>query len=281
MPELPDLLYIKENLDRVIVGVSVKEVTVAKPVVVRNTLPRSINEALRGATLQGLEIHGPFLKFSFPPDVDLVVNLMLAGRLQVQHPGEKGLGHRCLALGFDNGITLNLCDDQTMAKVYVVNHGEFRAIPAYDNQGVDILDPKFTMEKFETLVAKHRRKQVRVLINDHTVLSSIGNAYADEILFDAGIHPKTIVSRLSPEDVRRLYTSIGGVMRWGAEQVRLSAQPIQIKVRDHMRVRNRHGEPCPRCGTKIRREGVHGHDVFFCPQCQPATRALFIDWRKQ
>ena len=69
-------------------------------------------------------------------------------------------------------------------------------------------------------------------------------------------------------------------MRWGITEVEKAAQPIQVKVRDHMKVRNRKGEPCARCGTTIRREGVRGYDVFFCPVCQPATRKVFIDWKR-
>ena len=281
MPELPDLLYIKDALDRTIAGSIVKQVSVSKPIVVRNALPGSPNETLAEATLRSVDIHGPFLVFSFPPVADLIVNLMLSGRLQLQNPGEKAAGYLCLALRFANGIALNLCDDQLMAKAYLIPHGRYAQVPAYGTQGIDVLGPTFTFEAFTLLLARHRRKQVRVMINDHSILSSIGNAYADEILFEAGIHPKTIVSRLTGDDAKRLFDAIGSVMQWGAEQVRAAAQPIHVKVREHMRVRNRHGEACPRCGTKIRREGVHGHDVYFCPHCQPATRTLFIDWRKQ
>jgi formamidopyrimidine-DNA glycosylase len=117
------------------------------------------------------------------------------------------------------------------------------------------------------------------MINDHTVLSAIGNAYADEILFEARIHPKTFSARLSKEETDRLFVAIGSVMTWGTKKVEEAARPIHVKVREHLKVRNRRGEPCPRCGTTIRREGVRGHDTFFCPSCQPASRKLFIDWR--
>ncbi len=281
MPELPDLLYIKDNLDRTVSGSTVQEVRVSKPVVVRNALSGSPQDTFASRTLRSIEIHGPFLRFSFPPTADLIVNLMLSGRLQLQNPGEKAAGYLCLTLQFTTGSALNLCDDQVMSKAYIVPHGEYAQVPGYQTQGIDILGPSFTFEAFTTLLERHRRKQVRVMINDHTILSSIGNAYADEILFEAGIHPKTIVSRLTGDDAKRLFDAVGSVMKWGAEQVRAAAQPIHVKVREHLRVRNRHGEPCPHCGTIIRREGVHGHDVFFCPHCQPATRTLFIDWRKQ
>jgi ribosomal protein S13 len=167
---------------------------------------------------------------------------------------------------------------EKMAKLYVIPRGGYVSIPKYTEQGVDILSPGFTRDVFKQLAQQHSRKQVRVFINDHTALSSIGNAYADEILFDAQIHPKTFTRNLGDNDLDRLYSSILSVMAWGTREIEKAAQPIHVKVRDHMKVRNRRGEPCSRCGNTIRREGVHGHDVFFCPICQPASRKLFIDW---
>jgi len=164
-----------------------------------------------------------------------------------------------------------------MGKVYLTKAGAWTAIPGYGTQGIDILSPGFTRERFEATLGR-RRHQVRVFLMDQAALSAIGNAYADEILFAAGIHPKTSCSLLSPEQRGRLYDSIRSVMTWGIEEVEKAAQPIEVKVRDHVRVRNRKDEPCPVCGTKIRRAGVLGYDAFFCPHCQPAARPQKIPW---
>ncbi len=113
---------------------------------------------------------------------------------------------------------------------------------------------------------------------DQSALSAIGNAYADEILFEARIHPKTPCSSLSPEQRRGLYNAIRSVMAWAISEVQKAAQPIDVKVRDHVKVRNRKDEPCPVCGAKIRRAGVLGYDSFFCPHCQAASRPQRIPW---
>jgi len=146
--------------------------------------------------------------------------------------------------------------------------------------GINIFSPDFTPEELRRRAAEHPRMQVRVLINDRTILDSIGNAYADEILFAAQIHPKTLAGTLHPDEWVRLHGAIRDVMSDGVRAVADARQPIHIKVRDHMRVRNRKGSPCPRCGSTIRREGVRGYDVFFCPTCQPARRRVFIDWKQ-
>ena len=278
MPELPDLLYIRDHLEGALAGRTIDQVSVKQPVVIRCALNRPFADAITGKRFEGLAVHGPFLRLDLTGHIELVLNLMLAGRLQHQRPGEKTAGYLCFSLLFDDDSRLNLCDEQKMAKAYLVPRGDYAEIPRYSTQGVDILGPEFTLERFEHLAKEHSRKQVRVFINDHMVLSAIGNAYADEILFDARIHPKTFVARLSPEEIKTLYGSIRSVMEWGIAAVREARQPIEVKVRDHMKVRNRKGEPCPRCGATIRREGVRGYDVFFCPNCQRASRRHFIDW---
>jgi len=264
MPELPDLLYIQKYLHRTIVGRTVTSVIVKRPVVVRNALDKPLEDSLRGKRVEATRIAAPFVALALEREIDLVLNLMLAGKIQHQRPREKAEGYCCLSLLLDDDTRLNICDEQQMAKVYLVHRGAYSSIPKYRQLGIDILSAEFTSLRFRDLARQHSRKQVRVMINDHTVLASIGNAYADEILFDAGIHPKTFVGKLTAEELARLHDSIVLVMRWGISEVEKAAQPIQVKVRDHMKVRNRKGE--------------RGYDVFFCPKCQPATRKVFIDW---
>jgi formamidopyrimidine-DNA glycosylase len=278
MPELPDLIHIRECLEPAIIGRQVRAVTIKQPIVLRNLIGESPQDVLSGLTCSALAIHGPFLNFTFDRNTNLIINLMLAGRLQWMKKADKPEGHRCLWIEFEQDGVLNICDEKKMAKVYLVRTDTIDAVPSYADQGIDILSESFTIEEFRKLAARNSRRQVRVFINDHSALSSIGNAYADEILFDARIHPKTLLARLTAHDLDRLHSSITSVMQRGIEEVRRAGRPIQEKVRDHMNVRNRHGEPCPNCGTTIRREGVRGYDVFFCPKCQPATRKLFIDW---
>jgi len=278
MPELPDLLYIRKYLDREVRGSVITDAIVRRPLVLRITLDRPFAEIVRHHTIDAMDIHGPFLRFALSGDIELLVNLMLAGRLQHQRPGEKAEGYVCCSLVLQDESRLHLCDPDTMAKMYIVRAGDYASVPRYREQGVDILSPAFTPAVFMEIARRNSRRQVRVFINDHTMLSSIGNAYADEVLFEARIHPKTFVGRLDVRALEVLYHAILSVMEEGARKVEEARQPIQVKVRDHMKVRNRKGDPCPRCGATIRREGVRGYDVFFCPACQAATRNHFINW---
>ena len=176
-------------------------------------------------------------------------------------------------------LELRYLDEKRMGKVYVVPRARLAEVPVLGRLGVDLLSPAFTLETFRDL-ARKRRDQVRQFLMDKSALASIGNAYADEILFAARLHPKTFTSKLSPEEIDRLYQAIGEVTRRAIEEIRRRDEPIEVKVRDFLSVRGRDGQPCPVCATTIRAVRVGDGDACFCPQCQPATRSLFVDWSK-
>jgi formamidopyrimidine-DNA glycosylase len=170
-------------------------------------------------------------------------------------------------------------DDVQMGKVYIIERGAWAVVPGLEKVGIDVLSKAFTPAKLIEL-AKKRRDQVRVFLMDKSVLDAIGNAYADEALWEAQIHPKTMVNKLTPEDLERLHRGIVSVMRSAVDTVKERKPELDVKLRDFLKVRNRHGEKCPRCGETIRRAGVHGHDTFFCPTCQPETRKTgIVTWK--
>jgi formamidopyrimidine-DNA glycosylase len=270
VPELPDLVHLVKALAPVLPGRTIARVAVREPIVLRMLVPgASFATALEGRTFSAVERHGPFVRFALDGNLELIVHHMLTGRMQLAPAAAKSLAHLCFSLDLDDGSSLRYGDEKRMGKVYLVHEGSREGIPGWREQGMDILSPAFTREAFELFIAD-RRDQVRVFVMDQSALSAVGNAYADEILFAAGIHPKTPCSRLTEERRGRLYDAIRSVIAWGIDEVERAGRPLEDKVRDHVKVRNRLGEPCPVCGTTIRRVGVLGYDSFFCPQCQPA-----------
>jgi formamidopyrimidine-DNA glycosylase len=299
MPELPDLVHIVKALGPEIEGRRITRAIVKNPIVLRVHVPGSFPELVAGRALRGLERHGPFLRTRLEPLADadetgdgvavsrdfepagleLVMHLMLAGRLKLSGPGGKGVPATAFSLELEDGRTLHYGDEKSMGKVYLCPEGNFGSIPGYLTQGVDVMSPNFTYEAFSGLIAK-KRCQARVFIMDQSSLSAIGNAYADEILFEAGIHPKASCNSLPEEKRRALYESVRSVLAWGIEEVAKAGLALEDKARDHMRVRGKAGEKCPRCGVTIRRTGVLGFDSFFCPSCQPDLTGRGLDWTK-
>jgi formamidopyrimidine-DNA glycosylase len=275
MPELPDLLHILGRLREGLIGRHVSAERVKEPIVLRFAVRGNLS-LLLGRRLEDIFRKSHFLVFRFE-GLDLAVNPMLAGRFRLAGPGEKDEASLAFALGFGDERELRYLDDKQMGKAYLIATDDWKAVPGMQTGGIDILSPEFTRERFVSLL-KHRKDQVRVFLLDKKALDSLGNAYADEVLFEAGIHPKTFCRSLDHEQAVKLHDAIVGVMKEAVAEVARRDEPIEVKVRDFLKVRMK--EVCPRCGSKIRTAGVRGMDAYFCPRCQPASRAGFVDWTR-
>lgn len=279
MPELPDLVHVEATLRGRVVGRQIADARTGDPTVLRLMLRDPFPQRLVGRTVTAVERRGHFVIFSFDDDLRLVVNPMLTGRFALVEPGGRDPAALALALVLGDDLELRYLDETRMGKVYVLLERDLGKVPQLATLGVELLSPAFTREHFRPLVAR-RRDQVRQFLMDKRAIAAIGNAYADEILFEARLHPKTFCPKLAPEEIDRLYDAIGAVMTRAIAEVARRGEPIEVKVRDFLAVRGREGKPCPRCGTVIRSVRVGDGDACFCPGCQPASRALFVDWGK-
>src|SRR5512134_1044629 len=241
MPELPDLLHILARLREALEGRHVNAERVREPIILRVLVQGNLS-LLLGRRLELIVRRAHFLVFRFE-GLDLAVNPMLAGRFRLCDPGVKDEAALGFALGFgprpDAGASatarvvereLRYLDDKKMGKAYLAPAGDWKAIPGLDVAGVDVLSAAFTRERFFSLL-RHRRDQVRAFLLDKHALDSLGNAYADEVLFQAGIHPKTWCRSLSHDDAERLHDAIGTVMAEAVAEVARRDEPIEVKVR--------------------------------------------------
>lgn len=275
MPELPDLVVIRERLLPELAGESIQSIETIDPIVVRNLSPIPFEESYKNLPFESLDRRGPFLDFRFG-NKHIVIHPMLAGRFSLDPKYKKK--DLCLKIRFKTK-TLHYADDVRMGKVYFSDPEFLGQIPKFSDQGIDLLSEEFTEQEFLDRIGKSRQ-QSRAFLMDQTKLSALGNAYADEVLFDAKIHPKTPCTKLTEEERKQLYRSIRSVLSDSIDYIRKKQAPLEVKVRDHVKVRNRKNEPCPRCGTTIRRANVLGYDSFFCPNCQRMAGEQFIDWNK-
>lgn len=292
MPERPDLEYAVPILARELVGRRITSVIVKKPVVVRVVMRGDFVDLVTGAAIVAAARRSHFVVFSLdaapadpsrpgPRALDMAVAPALAGRFRIAEPGAKLPADAAVTFTLDDGRALVYRDDVQMGKVYVLERGAYETVPGLAYIGVDCLDPEaFTPEVFRALV-KARRDQAKVFLLDKAALDSLGNAYADEALFEARIHPKAWMKKLTDEQIDALHGAITLVLSRARDTIRERQPPLDDKLRDFLSVRGRAGEPCVRCGAKLRRAGVHGHDAIFCPTCQPDDRGTsIVDWRK-
>jgi len=271
MPEWPDLHVLQSRITKAVVGKKVTAVRVHDPLVLRATRP--FDEALKGRTLREVAHRGRFLAFVFDDGTQVVVNPMLSGLFDLLPPATKIRATTAFALTFENEIDLRYRDDTRMGKVYLLAPGASdEQVPQYSSQGAEAGALSWSADEFATRARKTRR-ELRNLLMDDEFIAGIGNAYSDEILWAAKLHPKRKVASLDPGEMDRLRGALHSVLERASEIVESQLPPqLGTKIRMHMNVRGRAGEPCPRCGTKIIRTR-HGLDeMYLCPKCQPPPK---------
>lgn len=281
MPELPDIQAYLSKLDELIHGRVLEQVTLHTPFLLRSVQP-PLSEA-HGRRVTALRRLGKRICIGLEGDLWLVIHLMIAGRLQWNRKsGAKPLA----AFVFDSGtLLLTEAGSQRRASLHVVS-GE-SGLRALDPGGIEPL--ACSLEEFAAAVRRENHTLKRVL-TDPRVLSGIGNAYSDEILWAAGLSPVALSQKLEPHEVERLYEAIRSTLKQWID--RLSSEGFPQKVtafRPEMAVHGRYMLPCPACGTAVRRIRYAANETNYCPRCQTGgklladralSRLLGADWPK-
>jgi formamidopyrimidine-DNA glycosylase len=292
MAERPDLDHAVPILARELAGRRITGVRSPRPIVWRVTVEGDPAALLTGHAFGAITRRAHAVRVELVPPagaatLELVVEPKLAGRFRLDQSTDKTPGDLAVALALDDGRELRYRDDVQMGKVWILASGTADLhVPGWAEaaRALDVLDPaRFTLAAF-TQLARKRRDQAKIFLMDKAALDAFGNAYADEALHRAGIHPKSAVSKLDGAQLERLHAACRDVLAGAAREIAARQPPLDEKLRDFLAVRGRHGVPSPRCGTTIRKAGVRGHDAFFCPSCQPEGSTLgvksVVDWRK-
>jgi len=269
MPELPDLEVIAKFLQQQLTGVRIEEASVLKPIVVRNLIGGDLAAYLTGQSIESVSRRGKFLLFKLSSGNWLVINPMLAGRLRYHASGAKVRGKAFIVLRLANGMSLRYSDAVTMGKVYLTS--ALDAVPNFAAQGPEALDPQLTLGTFTTRLRRHRG-EIKGILTNQSFVAGIGNAYADEILFRAGVYPFRKRPSLSEDEVRRVYEAMRSVLQEAIEILRERVgADIHLEIRDFLQVHGRGGQPCPRCGTPISEIRARRRLTNFCRVCQPGV----------
>lgn len=269
MPEAPDLEAIRGFLTPRICGVPIASAQMQQPIVARFGKAEFAAE-LTGTCITAIERRGKFLLFALASGRVLVINPMLTGRFQYVAPGERLRAKTCAVIDFQHGCQVRYVDANLMGKLYLVAPADLGTVPQFAEMGPDVLDPALTEDVFCRRIRRHPG-MVKNILTNHAFVSGIGNAYADEILFVAGLHPYRRRAQLTPAQVSGIYMAVGEVMRWAlpivAEQMRDGL--IYEEWRAHLRVHGKGGEPCPICANPISAITAGQRLTNFCRRCQP------------
>jgi len=273
MPELPDIVVYIEALEKRILGQALEQVRIASPFLLRTvTPPVSSAEGKRARELRRI---GKRIAIGMENDIWLVFHLMIAGRLHWKKRGAKVSPPRGLAaFDFSNGTLLwTEAGSKKRASLNVVA-GE-AGLKTLDPGGIEVLESDLATFAEALTASNHTLKRA---LTDPRLFSGIGNAYSDEILFEAKLSPLAMTQKLNPEEIGRLYSaSRESLTRW-TERLRQESEkdfPQNVTAfREGMAVHGRYKESCPRCGSKVQRIRYASNETNYCPTCQTGGRLL-------
>jgi len=269
VPEAPELQVVKEVLGRVLPGQSVVQAHVRRPTVLRVLTPGEFTQDIAGRAFQPVTRHGKSLIFAFSGDRLLVIFPMLTGGLQYCSPTERVLKSTAFVLSLSGGMELRYFDEKQMGMAYYLSPGQAGEVKRMEEQGPDVFDQPLSYEEFLARLKPFRGEIKGVLTRGH-VVSGIGNAYADEVLFEAGIFPFRKRSRLTDEELRRLHAAIYAVPRAALETLReRMGDQVHLKPRDFLKVHGKGDQPCPRCGGRVTSTTANQRLTNYCRHCQP------------
>jgi formamidopyrimidine-DNA glycosylase len=288
VPELPDVTVYVELIESKTRGHTIDRVRIASPFVVRSVDP-PIRE-VEGKAVREVRRIGKRIAIGLDDDLWIVSHLMIAGRFRWLKPGAKIPGRLGLAaFDFDVGtLLLTEAGTQRRASITVVR-GE-AALEEIDRGGVEPLEVDEKTFAEQLMKENHTLKRS---FTDPTLFSGIGNAYSDEIFHRAKISPIKLTSRLTPEEISRLYNATREVLVEWTDRLRNEAGgefPAKVTAfHDEMAVHGKYGKPCPVCGTPVQRIRYASNETNYCARCQTEgklladralSRLLKQDWPK-
>ncbi|HEY2385632.1 MAG TPA: bifunctional DNA-formamidopyrimidine glycosylase/DNA-(apurinic or apyrimidinic site) lyase [Candidatus Binatia bacterium] len=269
MPELPEVETLRRGLAAALEGRTVSGVRVYERRL-RRPLARSFARALAGRRIVTVGRRAKYLVVGLDDDTVWLVHFGMTGTLVVLPGAVPRRKHTHVVLTLDDGRTVHFNDPRRFG---LMRAGDPATFAELSGLGVEPLDAAFSADMLHA-AARNSRRAVKSLLMDQRVVVGIGNIYANEILFTAGVRPGRKTSRLSREAAARVVAATGEIL---AEALAARGSSISDyrdergepgAFQDRFRVYERDGAPCVRCATPIRRQVIIGRSSFYCPRCQ-------------
>jgi len=286
VPELPEVETVRAGMERHVVGRTVATAVVLNPRAVRRDITGSdgFAAAMAGRTFRSAQRRGKYLWFPLDDTEALLAHLGMSGQLLVGEPDRPLSSHVRARFTFrDGGPDLRFTDQRTFGHLMLVPLVEpddgARTVPApIAHIAPDLLEAAFDPQAFTARLTR-RKTQVKRALLDQSLISGIGNIYADEALWRAKLHWARPTDSLKPGEVSRLLEAVRDVLTEALKAGGTSFDALYVNVNGEsgyfdrsLNAYGREGEPCPRCGTPIRRDAFMNRSSYSCPHCQQAPR---------
>src|SRR5882762_908719 len=287
MPELPDITVYIEAIEKRILGQKLENIRIASPFLLRSIEP-PVGRAIGRSVVQ-LRRLGKRICIGLEDEIWLVLHLMIAGRLHWGKRGAKLSKQHLAAFDFANGSLLwTEAGSQKRASLHLAR-GE-AGLAEFDRGGLEILDA--TLEQFSKILKSENHTLKRAL-TDPEWFSGIGNAYSDEILWEAKLSPLLQTHKMKEEEIARLFEAARKSLAEWTDRLRAETGekfPEGVTAfRPEMAVHGKYKQACPRCGGSVQRIKYASNETNYCPTCQTGgklladrafSRLLREDWPK-
>jgi len=273
MPELPELVVMREALQGTVVGRRIAEARPYRAGILKTIEPPV--ETLAGERVTSTGRRGKHLILTCREDLHVVVHLMLAGRLVLCRSETRITKATGFAVTLDDGEDLRLVENGHVkqARVHVV--ADPTDVDWIASAGPEALSEGVTPGYLASVCAG-RRQQLKKVLTDQTAIAGIGTAYADEICFAAKLSPIRYVSTLAEGEIEALHGAIFRVLRDAIEKLRVESGSDLPSRHDRgfLRVYKKTGQPCPDCGERIAEIRYAETRTYYCPRCQAGGQTL-------
>lgn len=273
MPELPEVENVRENLDRLVRGKTIEDVTVLWDRLISHMTANEFAANISGQTIQNVSRRGKYLVFHLS-DWTLISHLRMEGKYLLVKSGEKIDSYTHIIFSLDSGQDLLYRDVRKFGRFELVRPEDVVAFFEQKRLGPEPNEDDFKMKTMQEQLAR-RKKAIKSVLLDQQLVAGIGNIYADEILFRARIHPQTPANHLTQKQIVALHDEIISVM---SEAIKAGGTTIRSyknafgregSYQNKLLVYGKAGQSCPRCQSQILKIKVAGRGTHFCPVCQP------------
>lgn len=277
MPELPEVETVRRGLAERVVGRTVIDAEVTGARTVRRTSPEAVIAGITGSTITAARRRGKYLLLDLDSGDEMMIHLRMSGQVSVVPPNVALPDHTHVVFHLDDGNEMRFIDPRTFGEVVVFNPANTAtAVPELARLGPDPIAEGLSLSQLRS-ITRGRRRQLKALLLDQSMIAGIGNIYADEILHRARLRPTRHADTLNAAAERRLHESIHDVLGLAIDaggSTLDDAQYVDVdgeggSFQDHHRVYGRAGKRCVTCGRgRVRSIQVAQRSTHFCPVCQ-------------
>ncbi|MGQ9755381.1 MAG: bifunctional DNA-formamidopyrimidine glycosylase/DNA-(apurinic or apyrimidinic site) lyase [Desulfotomaculales bacterium] len=273
MPELPEVETVVRCLRVALKGLRIESVDVYLPKVLAFPDTPSFQAALCGKVFLELERRGKYIIACLTDAMALAVHLRMSGQLVYELEEGPLPKHTHIVWHLNRG-RLRFTDPRQFGRVWLVPSDRLQLVPGLRDLGTEPLDNSFRLETLANVLSG-RKRSIKAVLLDQTLIAGLGNIYTDEALYRAQIHPMRPAGSLTARETHALYQAIREVLRegiaYGGTSIRdyVDGTGQQGSYQNLLRVYGRSHQACSRCGQPIARTKVGGRGTYFCPRCQP------------